>query len=535
MIPLDEIAAALGIEGGFVEDPGLRAVQFMYGLPAVTGRAARAREPVQYMQWQVDLTRQIYGTLDENGERQYRTVYVEIPRKNGKSTWSAMNVLYALLCEQEPTGELYSIAHDIEQAKIVYRAASAMVKRVPDFEKWIRVRDYYSTLEHYDSGAAYRALPASKAGGYGYNPNLVIFDELHVQKTRELWDVMKTSQGARENPLMIAITTAGWDKTSICWEVHEYAVAVANGEVEDPTFLPVIFSAHHEDDWSDPETWRKANPSLGVTLQEDWLAKEVAQAQRVPAQQNTVKREHLNIWTSQQTRWIDTNEWDACGVELDPADFEKEKCVGGIDLASRFDLAAHVRIFNVGGKRIVLPTFWMPLDVVEQKTREAGVPYQTWVDQGYIIPTAGNVTDFDEIEKDILDFAAETPYIDIGADPWNAEATMQHLTAQGLTVTPVPQTVRNLTAASVELEALILSRNLVHPRNPVLDWCVANVEVYRDNNGNIRPIRPQQDLRLKVDGVIALVIALARALVAEEQRSMYEDEEFEPVFVEVVG
>lgn len=484
--------------------------------------------------WQEQVVRDVYGTLNPDGTRQYQTVYIEIPKKNGKSTFMGMVILHALLIEQPRNAELYSCAYTRDQASHCYRPLTAMLDLLypGEVESPIWNRKYYKEVHHTDSGSVYTPIAGEDRASHGYNPYLVAFDELHVQKKRDLYESMEAGV-VRENAMFWSITTAGYDKLTICYEVHQYAERVLAGEIDDPTFYTVIFAADPDDDWTDPEVWRRANPSLLERggIGEAKLRKDCERAKRVPARQNTFKRLHLNIWTSQQTRWLDTDEWAACGMDADKlmAAVQGLDCWGGLDLAVRFDLAAHVQLFrdDAAGVYYVVPHFWTSDDDLIERARKSGAPYDVWAREGSIRALDGNVIDLEEVGNEIISMAGQHRYKEIGIDLWQAEATSQQLSKHGLEVTGIPQNYRGMSGASKELEALILSRKIRHPCHPVLDWCISNVEVKRDQDGNIRPVRPANEA-LKIDGVVATVLALARAMLSVDQQSMYEDPNYRP-------
>ena len=301
-----------------------------------------AGEPFQLQAWQRDeIVRPLFGWKRADGTRRFRRAYIEIPRKNGKSTISAGIALALLMLDAEPGVEVYSAAADRQQAAIVFDAASTMVQESPALAKFAEV--YRREIRVPKLNGIYRVLSADAPTKHGLNAHGVIFDELHAQPNRELWDVLATSMGSRRQPMLVMITTAGYDRESICWEMHQYAQQVLRGDVDDPSFFAYIAAAEQEDDWTSPATWAKANPGLGVTVKRDYLEAEAQRAKQVPAYQNTFRRLHLNQWTSQESRWLDMTAWDRCGGEL--PDLSGRVCYGGLDLASTTDIAALSLVF----------------------------------------------------------------------------------------------------------------------------------------------------------------------------------------------
>jgi phage terminase large subunit-like protein len=294
--------------------------------------------------WQrEEIIRPLFGWKRQDGTRRYRTAYIEIPRKNGKSSLAAGIALYLFFADDEYGAEVYSAAADRDQAGIVFGLASDMVATSPELAK--RCQVYKRAIVNPGTMSTYRVLSADAPTKHGLNAHGVVIDELHAQPNRELVDVLVTSTGARRQPMVVAITTAGFDRESVCWEYHEYARQVLSGIIEDESFFAYIRAAEEDDDWTDPAVWQKANPGLGVTVKLDYLETEARRAEQVPAYQNTFRRLHLNQWTQQESRWMDMTAWDACGEPIDAKLLEGQVCYGGLDLASSSDLASLGLIF----------------------------------------------------------------------------------------------------------------------------------------------------------------------------------------------
>lgn len=359
-----------------------------------------ANQPLTLLPWQEhDVIRPLFGWKRPDGTRKYRTAYIEVPRKQGKSTLSAGIALYLLFADQEPGAEIYSAASDREQAAIVFELARDMVDRNPSLAK--RSETYRRSIVVPSTASSYKVLSAESYTKHGINAHGIIFDELHAQPNRELWDVLTTSTGARRQPLIVTITTAGWDRNSICWEQHEYAEKVRDGIIEDPGFLPVIYNASNLD-WRTPEAWKKANPSLGVTVKPEFLETECRRAQEVPGYQNTFRRLYLDEWTTSEQRWLDMATWDACGEDVDTATLEGRPCFAGLDLSSTLDITALVLAFpDATGGYDVMPYFWVPAENAQKRADRDRVPYPLWIQQGHIEATEGNVVDYDVIRTRI--------------------------------------------------------------------------------------------------------------------------------------
>ena len=465
----------------------------------------------------------------DNDYRKYRTVYIEVPRKNGKSTLSAGLALYLMLMDGEAGAEVYSAAADRDQAGIVFNQAKAMVESSPELSK--RVQVFRNTISHVKSRSFYRVLSADAPTKHGLNAHAVIFDELHAQPNRELWDVLSTSQGSRRQPVTVAITTAGYNRETICWEMHEYARQVRDGIIIDETFLPVIYSADEDDDWLDEGVWAKANPSLGVTIKLDYLKNEARKASQIPAYQNTFRRLHLDQWTHQETRWLDMNAWDACGAPVHEKLLEGAPCYGGLDLASTSDIAAFVLCFPSGTDDefyMWLPYFWIPEDNLIERVRKDRVPYDAWLKEGYLRTTAGNVIDYGVIVRDIEELGERFNIQEIAFDRWGAFQVSQALEDAGFTMVGFGQGYKDMSPPMTELMRLVMDGKIRHGANPVLRWMADNLIVTTDPAGNVKPNKAKS--REKIDGIVAGLMALDRAIRHEAKPvSVYETRGLEVV------
>lgn len=483
-----------------------------------------AGKPFALLDWQEQrVIRPLFGwKRRSDGTRRYRTAYIEIPRKNGKSTISAGIALCLLYADVEPAAEVYSAAADREQASIVFEEAKRMVEASPELSK--RSNVYKRSIFVGESLSSYKVLSADAPTKHGLNAHGIIFDELHVQPNRELWDVLTTSTGARRQPLTVAITTAGFDRNSICYEQHEYGRQVLEGVIEDPTYFAYIASADEQDDWTSPATWAKANPSLGQTVKLDYLEQECRKAQASPAYQNTFRRLHLNQWTQQETRWLDLRAWDKCGAPFDAKLLEGATCYGGLDLASSSDIAAFVLDFpNEAGEEethTILPFFWIPQDNLVERARKDRVPYDAWQRAGLIRTTPGNVIDYGRIVRDIEELAEVYNIREIAFDRWGAFQVSQQLEGAGMTMVGFGQGFQSMSGPTKELLRLVLDGKVRHGGNAVLRWMADNVVVSSDPSGNVKPNK--QKSREKIDGIVAGIMALDRAMRHQNTASVYE-------------
>lgn len=493
-------------------DAGVRAVARINQLTHTKGRWAG--QAFELRPWQAEIIRPLFGTLRKDGLRRFRTCYIEIPRKNGKSELAAAIALYCLAGDNEMGGEVYSAAADRDQAALVFNVAAQMVRNSRTLSAQCKIIDSQKRIVHAPTGSVYRAISAEAYSKHGFNASAVIYDELHAAPTRELWDVLTTSMGARSQPLVVAITTAGWDRNSICWEMHSYASQVRDGIVKDDTFLPVIYAADLEDDWLDEKVWKRANPALGDFRGLEEMRVSAKRAQKIPAQQNVFRRLYLNQWTEQAERWIDMATWDACAGKVDPEALKGHRCFVGVDLGSTSDLTAAVLVFpDDAGDYDVIPHFWVPADTVATRTQSGRVPYQQWVDQGLIHTTPGNVTDYDFIEHALLEMAKDYDVAEIVFDRWHASQLMTHLKEElgEERVVQFGQGFQSMSAPVKEIERLILSGGLRHGGHPVLRWMASNVAVRQDPAGNLKIDKLKSNE--KVDGMVALAEGIGRAMV----------------------
>jgi phage terminase large subunit-like protein len=487
-----------------------------------------AGQPFVLEPWQRDgIVRPLFGWKRKDGTRRYRTVYVEVPRKQGKSTVAAGIALYLLYADHEPGGEIFSAAADRDQAAIVFDLAKQMVLASPELRKISEI--YKRSIVVPRTGSAYHVLSADAHTKHGKNASGVIFDELHAQPNRELWDVLNTSTGARRQPVTVAITTAGYDRESICFEVHDYACKVRDGVIRDETFLPVIYAASDSADWKDPVVWNTANPGLGKTVKLAYLEQEARKAGETPSYQNTFRRLHLNQWTQQNTRFIDLAMWDACSATVDVARLKGRNCMAGLDLSSTTDLSAFVLLFPPKETREDVPVdlaydllawFWMPEENIAKKARKDRVPYEAWVRDGFIHATPGNVVDYDAIREKIIAISNDYYIDEIALDRWNATQISTQLEQEGMRIVPYGQGYRDMSAPTKDLEALIVSKRIRHGGNPVLRWMADNVSVKQDPAGNLKPDKAKSTGR--IDGIVALVMALGRANINPPYGSIYE-------------
>lgn len=509
-----------GVKEVIDEEKADRVRRFIEGLLHTKGRFANTPFILADWQWD-DIIRPIFGTVNPDGMRQYRTAYIEIPKKNGKSELAAAIALDLLFADQEPGAEIYSCAADREQAAIVFNVAAQMVRKKPALLKRCKVIDSTKRIVVYKTASFYHAVSAEVPTKHGVNPHGVIFDELHAQPNRDLWDVFTTSGGTRTQPLVFAITTAGYDTHSICYEQHTYAEQVKKGVVNDPTFFSYIREANEKDDWLDEKVWFKANPALGDFRSLDEMRTLANKAAEVPSLQNTFRRFYLNQWVKQEIRWLDLAKWDECAFDVDISELEGLKCYAGLDISSSIDITALVLVFPFGDSFKVLPFFWVPEANMYERVRKDRVPYDVWVRKGYIEATEGNVIDYKAIKEKFFQLAEKFKIEEVAFDRWGMTQLSQDLDEEGFTMVPFGQGFASMSSPTKLLLALVLGKKIHHGNNPVLRWMADNMVVKQDPAGNEKPDKSKSTE--KIDGMVALIMGLDRALRNKGGGSVYEE------------
>ncbi len=466
----------------------------------------------------------LFGWKRADGLRRYRVAYIEVPRKNGKTTILAGIGLYLMCADGEPGAEIYSAATKRDQAIIAHSEATRMVRKSPALSRMVRV--YKNNLNIEATASKYEPLGADADTMDGLNPHGNLIDELHAHKTRDVVDVLETATGARRQPLTVEITTAGYDRQSICWEHHEYSRQVLEGAVVDDSWFAFIASADEADDWTAPETWIRANPNYGVSVKPDDLARKAAKAKHLPAAQNAFKRLHLNLWTQQSDRWIDVALWNENAGTVVEADLDGRMCYGGLDLSSVSDLTAWVMVFpheKDAETLDVLARFWCPEAKLTDDQNRYAPQYQAWARDGWLRTTPGTAVDYGFVKKQILEDAGRFQLVDLNIDRlFQAYGVSQELQDEGLTVFGMGQGFMSFAPLTKELEKRLLLKKICHGNNPILTWMADNVAVQQDAAGNLKPDKAAS--QGKIDGIVALLMALDRAMRKEKpKRSVYED------------
>jgi phage terminase large subunit-like protein len=488
------------------------AVSFIQALCHTKG--TWAGKPFDLIDWQEQIVRDVFGVLKPNGYRQFNTAYVEIPKKMGKSELAAAIALLLACGDNEERAEVYGCAADRQQASIVFEVAADMVRMCPALNRRVKLLASTKRLIYLPTNSFYQVLSAEAYSKHGFNIHGVVFDELHTQPNRKLYDVMTKGSGdARAQPLYFLITTAGDNQNSICWEVHQKALDIKNGRKHDSTFYPVIYGAALEDDWTDLKVWKKTNPSLGITVSIDKVKTAFESARQNPAEENSFRQLRLNQWVKQAVRWMPMEKWDACAFAIDLDGLKGRVCYGGLDLSSSIDITAFVLVFppvDEDDKYIVLPFFWIPEETIDLRVRRDHVNYDIWKKQGFLQTTEGNVVHYGFIETFIEDLGTKYNIREIAFDRWGAVQMTQNLENLGFTVVPFGQGFKDMSPPTKELMKLTLEQKIAHGGHPVLRWMMDNIFIRTDPAGNIKADKEKSTE--KIDGAVATVMALDRAI-----------------------
>jgi phage terminase large subunit-like protein len=474
--------------------------------------------------WQHRLVKRVFGwKRRSDGTRKYRVVYVEVPRKNGKSFLASGFGLCLTFADGEPGAEIVSAAADREQARAVFDTARQMVSVNPRLLAYGSV--YQKVISVPSTASTYKVISAEAYSKHGLNLHGIILDELHVQKDRELLDVLKTSTSSRRQPLEVYCTTAGHDKNSICYEYHEYAEAIIEGEIEDEAFYPCIFSAKEPKGnkdplwWTNEKVWYEANPNLGISKKLSYMRDESVKAQKLPSYENTFKRLELNIWTEQESRWIPIHEWDKCKTKYTLDDFVGVPCWAGLDLSSTSDITAFAMLFRKDGIYYPWVEMWTPKESMQNRTAKERALLQKFIKEGVLTEVSGSTMDYDVIRETVKLRAQKFKIHEIAIDRWNAQQLATQLENDGLTVAFFGQGYGSMSAPCKLFETLVLSKKIKHNGNGLLRQMLKNTSTLQDPAGNLKPDKSKSGMR--IDGIVATIMALGRASLHKEKTNIY--------------
>lgn len=483
-------------------------IDFIYLLKHFTGRHSGHHFALQ--PWQVFIIANIYGFYFKDGTRRYQAAYIEVGRKNGKTALSSALGLYHLMADGEDAAQVLLAANSKEQAHICYDMTSAFSKGFDPKSDYLR--SMRSEILFRRTNSMLKVLAADSDKLDGYNCSFGIVDEYHSAPDSKVRDVIKSSMGMRSNPLLLTITTAGFDKTLPCYQLRTVCTEVVAGMKEDDSLFSVIYTLDEQNDWSDPKNWIKSNPNLGVTVREDFISKQIIQAKNNPSDEVGIKTKNLNIWCDSFQVWIPDDYIIAATKKIKFDEFKDLECYIGVDLASVQDMTAVSYLFEKDNKKQFITKYYLPAESL--KTRADKDLYREWARRGYLSLTPGNVTDYDYITKDILDITRVACVQVVAYDKWNATAWAINATEQGLPLEPYSQTIGNFNAPTKEMEKLLLNGDVVLDDNPITRFCFRNVELRMDSNGNVKPNKGID--QKKIDGVISAIQALAVFIIRNE-------------------
>jgi phage terminase large subunit-like protein len=503
-------------------DAARHAIAFFSHLRHSTGEWAN--QPFELQPWQAFVIGSLYGWKRVDGLRRFRTAYVEVARKNGKSVMLAGTALYALVADDELGSHVYAAATTREQARIIFGEAERMVDASPALRA--RVTRTVNNLAVLPTSSWFRPLSADASKMDGLNVHFAAVDEVHEHPNAEIIQKLNTATGARRQPLIFEITTAGHDRQSICRQHHEFSVKVLESTVPaeaSDSWFAYIATIDAGDNWMNPSVWIKANPSLGVTVKVEDLKRQVDEAREMPAQQNAIRRLRLNEWTEQATRWIDMGVWTDGSEQFDEEDLIGRTCYGGLDLARVNDLSSLALVFppeKPDEKVKVIWRHWCPSEDILRRARRDRAPYTVWRDGGFLVATEGNTTDFQFIEAEILELATRYNILEVAYDRTFAGELVRNLQDEGVTMVEFGQGFISMGPAAAEFMRLLIGRTLRHGGNPVATWCASNVSVRRDPAGNEKPDKERSTER--IDAVVAAIMAVGRLQTAQGG-SVYEE------------
>ena len=494
----------------FDRKAAIRAIGFIEKLKHTKGKWAGQRFKLE--SWQQFILWNIFGWMKADGTRRFRYVYVEIARKNGKTALSAGIGLYMLFADGEARPEVYSAATVKDQARIFFSDAVEIVKKT-DLKNYLS--PYRNSIVYELKGGTMKPLSSDYGTHDGLNPSCGIIDEFHAHKDSGMFDVIKSAFGARRQPLMFIITTAGFNKNGACYAYRSNVIKILQGINEDDSLFGIIYTLDSKEEWDNPKMWIKSNPNLGVSVFPEYLADQVNDAKNRPEAVRNVMTKNVNLWVDAEKTWILDDMWQKCIGTTDIKSLRGCKCWGGLDLSNVSDITAFVLLFHENEKFQLLPFFWIPEDKMLEKIRKENINYDKWSSLGFVKVTAGNVLDYDFVKADILQIAEIYDLQSTAYDRWNASQTIIDLQNEGMECSPFGQGYGSMGAPTKEFEKMVLTEKIEHFGNPVLRWMMASTVVKTDPAGNIKPDKEKSSQ--KIDGIVASIMALGEWMTAQAE------------------
>jgi len=468
--------------------------------------------------WQIFNTVNMFGFRRvSDSYRRFNTAYIEVGRKNAKSTWAAGVALYTECCEGENGPQCYTAATTGKQARIVFNVAKKMVERTPDIVEAFNLNPMASSVVCHDNGGFLQPINSKASTQDGLNPHFALLDELHAHPNRELFDVLKSARGARKNPLSMYITTAGYNNLGVCYEQRTIVTKILQGVIKGDHYYGIIYTIDEDDDEFDENCWIKPNPNLDVSVQRNELRGYADEARISPDSLGEYKTKRLNVWTTAKGAWINIHTWAKCQSQINIEDLLELPCYAGLDLAATQDFNAFVLLWEIEKQVIVYPRFYLPEEIVKPRTERGNVPFQTWASQGHILLTPGNVTDYAYIEKDVKEHLGKFDIKSIGYDEWNATDLVNRLVEEEAPLVGFRQGPKSFHPPMQDFERRYASSKFTHGNNPVLNWMASNLVARRDVNENMAPDR--KNSQEKIDGMVAMLMAWGLMLGPEEDKT----------------
>lgn len=497
----------------YIEEQTERWCRFVEKLPHVKGHWAAEKQNFQLSDWQIFCFVNMFGFyIRKTLRRRFRLIYIEVPRKNGKTYMVACICLGMLTIENEHGAEIYCGATTEKQAWEIFRPAKQICTKLPDIREQFSLEVNANTLTVTKTGSRFAPIIGDPPDGS--SPSCGIADEFHEHKTSDLVDTLVTGMGARENPMMIEITTAGTDVGSPCYTQREDIIKILNGSVKDDRVFGIIYSIDKGDRWDTIKAQKKANPNYGISVDADFLNGQLIQARRSPAKQVAYKTKHLDLWVGAKAAWMNMLSYDACvNPDLKIQKFKGRRCFVGVDLASKIDIASMAIIFPPENdeKWAVFVKHYLPEDVILEG---GNTRYKAWHSGGHFESTPGNIIDYDYIEDDLKELKSNFEIQALAYDPFQATQFSTRMASEGFPVIEIGATVKNFSEPMKELEALIIDDSIEFTNCPILLWMFGNVVAKLDKKDNIFPDKVRTEN--KIDGVVAIIMAINRALFSEE-------------------